>query len=187
MTSTAQEVLRLKKHVGRLQFATLALAVTATAVLVGGAAGDGAVSDEIRARRIAIIDDKGVERVVLGQDSEARQHGRSAALWIYDETGAERGGFGTFANGQASLAIDAPEGVGSSPRDRLGLRVTETGEASIMVQNNDTGVPVRMIADGDEGGGLEFLECRRAEQVIRIKRLTIAGETTRDISQPCGD
>ena len=186
MTQTTTEILHLKRQVARLQVGMIILAAGATAVLVGGAVANAPVSEEIRARRIAVVDDNGVERIVLGQDAEARRHGRSAALWIYDRTGAERGGFGTFENGQASLAIDAPEGVGVSPRDRLGLRVTETGEASIMVLNNDTGVPVRMIADGDHGGGLEFLECRRAEQIIRIRRLAADGESTRDVSHPCG-
>jgi len=170
---------RLQKQVGRLQITTLALAAGLAVVLVGGAARD-PVQDEVKARRIALVDGRGVERVVIGTDA-GRQHGQSAALWIYDETGVERGGLGTFENGQASLALDAPAGVGAPMRDRLGLVVSRTGAASIRLNNNDTGVPVRLVTDAEGGGGLELIAFDHAERKARIRRLTYEGETTREI------
>jgi len=173
-------IARLQKQLTRLQMVTVAMGAGLAVVLVTGAARD-PVQDEIKARRIALVDARGVERVVLGED-EGRQHGRSAAVWIYDETGAERGGFGTFENGQASMALDAPVGVGAAMRDRLGLIVSSTGGASIQLNNNDTGVPVRLVTDPAGGGGVELIEFDHAERKARIKRLSYAGETIREVS-----
>ena len=173
-------IARLQKQLTRLQMVTVAMGAGLAVVLVTGAARD-PVQDEIKARRIALVDARGVERVVLGEDA-GRQHGRSAAVWIYDETGAERGGFGTFENGQASMALDAPVGVGAAMRDRLGLIVSSTGGASIQLNNNDTGVPVRLVTDPAGGGGVELIEFDHAERKARIKRLSYAGETIREVS-----
>lgn len=177
----SEKIAGLEQRLGRLQFATLALGAGLAVVVLGAAARD-PIQDQITARRIAVVDDRGIERVVIGQDSEARTHGRSAALWIYDDTGAERGGFGTFENGQASFALDAPVGVGAATRDRLGLVVSKDGAASIQLNNNDTGVPVRMVTDSEGGGGLELIAFDHAERKAHIRRLTYAGDTVREVS-----
>lgn len=181
MRTDNEEISSLRKQVGRLQVITLAMAAGMVAVVVGGAASGNAVQDEIKARRIALVDSRGVERVVLGEDA-GRQHGRSAAVWIYDETGAERGGLGTFENGQASLALDAPVGVGAQMRDRLGLIVSNTGAASVQLNNNDSGVPVRLVADAAGGGGVELIEFDHAEKTARIRRLTYGDDVRREVS-----
>lgn len=181
MRTDNEEISSLRKQLGRLQVITFAMAAGMVAVAVGGAAGGNTVQDEIRARRIALVDSRGVERVVLGEDT-GRQHGRSAAIWIYDETGAERGGMGTFENGRASMALDAPVGVGAPMRDRLGLVVTNTGAASIQLNNNDTGVPVRLVTDADGGGGVELIEFDHAEKKARIRRLTYRDDVRREVS-----
>ena len=174
------KIARLQKQVSRLQLATVAMGLGLAAVLVTGAARD-PVQDEIKARRIALVDSRGVERVVMGEDT-GRRHGRSAALWIYDETGAERGGMGTFENGQASIALDAPAGVGASMPDRLGLMVSSTGAAAIQLNNNDTGVPVRLVTDAEGGGGVELIEFDRAEKKARIRRITYGDDSRREVS-----
>ncbi len=181
MRTDNEEISSLRKQVGRLQVITFAMAAGMVAVVVGGAAADNSIQDEIKARRIALVDSRGVERVVLGEDT-GRRHGRSAAVWIYDETGAERGGLGTFENGQASLALDAPAGVGASMPDRLGLVVSSTGAASVQLNNNDTGVPVRLVTDAGGGGGVELIEFDHAERKARIRRLTYGDDTRREVS-----
>jgi hypothetical protein len=175
-----ETIARLQKQVGRLQAITAAMGVGFAVVLVGGAA-QNPVQDEIKAHRIALVDSRGVERVVMGEDT-GRQHGRGAALWIYDETGAERGGIGTFENGQASMALDAPVGVGAAMRDRLGLVVSSSGAASIQLNNNDTGVPVRLVADAAGGGGVELIEFDHAERKARIRRLSYGDDSRREVS-----
>ncbi|HYC74343.1 hypothetical protein [Brevundimonas sp.] len=175
-----ETIVRLQKQVGRLQAVTVAMGLGLAAVLVSGAARD-PIKDEIKARRIALVDSRGVERVVMGEDT-GRRHGRSAAVWIYDETGAERGGMGTFENGQASIALDAPAGVGAPMPDRLGLVVSSTGAAAIQLNNNDTGVPVRLVTDAEGGGGVELIEFDHAERKARIRRLTYGDDTRREVS-----
>lgn len=177
---TDETIARLQRQLSRLQMITMAMGAGLAVVLVGGAARD-PIQDEIKARRIALVDSRGVERVVLGEDA-GRQHGRSAAVWIYDETGAERGGLGTFENGQASLALDAPVGVGAQMRDRLGLIVSNTGAASVQLNNNDSGVPVRLVADAAGGGGVELIEFDHAEKTARIRRLTYGDDVRREVS-----
>ncbi|HWQ85805.1 hypothetical protein [Brevundimonas sp.] len=178
--NTDETIARLQKQLNRLQTITVAMGAGLAVVLVAGAARD-PIQDEIKARRIALVDSRGVERVVLGEDS-GRRHGRSAAVWIYDETGAERGGLGTFENGQASLALDAPAGVGATMPDRLGLVVSSTGAASVQLNNNDTGVPVRLVTDPGGGGGVELIEFDHAEKKARIRRLTYGDDTRREVS-----
>lgn len=178
--NTDETIARLQKQLSRLQTITVAMGAGLAVVLVGAAAQD-PVQDEIKARRIALVDSRGVERVVLGEDA-GRQHGRSAAVWIYDETGAERGGLGTFENGQASLALDAPVGVGAPMRDRLGLVVSNTGAAAIQLNNNDSGVPVRLVADAAGGGGVELIEFDHVGKQARIRRLTYGDDTRREVS-----
>lgn len=176
----SDRIARLQTQLTRLQAITVAMGAGLAVVLLSGAARD-PVQDEIKARRIALVDSRGVERVVLGEDT-GRQHGRSAAIWIFDETGAERGGMGTFENGQVSMALDAPVGVGAPMRDRLGLVVSSTGAASIQLNNNDSGVPVRLVTDPAGGGGLELIEFDQAEKKARIRRLTYGEDTRREVS-----
>lgn len=178
--NTGETIDRLQKQLNRLQTITVAMGAGLAVVLVAGAARD-PIQDEIKARRIALVDSRGVERVVLGEDT-GRRHGRSAAVWIYDATGAERGGLGTFENGQASLALDAPAGVGAAMPDRLGLIVSSTGAASVQLNNNDTGVPVRLVTDPGGGGGVELIEFDHAEKKARIRRLTYGDDTRREVS-----
>ena len=80
------------------------------------------------------------------------------------------------------MALDAPVGVGAAMRDRLGLIVSSTGGAAIQLNNNDTGVPVRLVTDPAGGGGVELIEFDHAERKARIKRLSYAGETIREVS-----
>lgn len=179
VTTDNEEIIKLRKRLNRLQAVTATVGLGLAVVLVGAATRN-PVQDEIKAHRIALVDSRGVERVVLGEDT-GRRHGRSAAVWIYDETGTERGGMGTFENGQASLALDAPAGVGASMPDRLGLVVSSTGGASIRLNNNDTGVPVRLVADPDGGGGVELIEFDHAEKKARIRRLTYGDDVRREV------
>lgn len=180
MPSNNPEIATLQGKLARLQLVTLAMGAGMAAVLISGAGSD-PVQDEIKARRIALVDSRGVERIVMGEDA-GRQHGRSAAMWIFDESGAERGGMGTFENGRASMAFDAPVGVGDQRmRDRVGMAVDAKGAASIQLNNNDTGVPIRLVTDEAGGGGLELIQFDHQTKTAHIKRLSYAGETIREV------
>ena len=61
------------------------------------------------------------------------------------------------------------------------------GEAAkgIAAVQNDTGVPVRLVADPDGGGGVELIEFDHAEKKARIRRLTYGDDVRREV--PFGD
>lgn len=179
----ADRIASLQTKLSRLQLVTGVLGLGLAAVLLAGAARN-PVQDEVKARRIVLVDSRGVERVVLGEDT-GRQQGRSAGIILFDDTGAERGGISTFDNGQVSMALDAPVGVGASMRDRLGLVVDKNGGAAIMLNNNDTGVPVRLVANAEGGGGLELIEFDHAAKTARIRRLTYGEDQRQEL--PFGD
>ena len=80
------------------------------------------------------------------------------------------------------VALDAPAGVGASMPDRLGLMVSSTGAAAIQLNNNDTGVPVRLVTDAEGGGGVELIEFDRAEKKARIRRITYGDDSRREVS-----
>jgi len=91
------------------------------------------VFDEVRARRIVLVDDEGRIRLEIAQDPrDTQRRARSAGLRVFDNTGHERGGFATFDDGSVVLAMDAPHGVGDRMPDRLGLVVSPDGSADIM-------------------------------------------------------
>ena len=82
---------------------------------------------EIKATRIVVVDDQGIPRVVIGQDPKKSDRiSRISGITLHDKHGDERGGFGTMDDGSAVMAMDAPVGVGSAMRDRIGLKVTQT-------------------------------------------------------------
>lgn len=176
----ADRIARLQVKLTQLQLVTGGLLFGLAVLLLTGAARN-PVQDEVRAHRIVLVDSQGVERVVMGEDT-GRMHGRSAGIILFDDTGTERGGISTFENGQVTMALDAPLGVGSAMRDRLGLVVDKQGGAAIMLNNNDTGVPVRLVADPEGGGGLELIQFDHETKTARIRRLSYGEDVRHELS-----
>ena len=133
---------------------------------------------EIKTTRLVVVDDEGKPRVIIGQDPKGSGRiSRSAGITLHDKTGAERGGFGTMDDGSVVLGMDAPVGIGSPMRDRIGLKVYRTGAASIWLINNQTGIPVRLITEKTGSGGLEFLDYDLKARKVIIKRIDFNGES----------
>ncbi|WP_411852674.1 hypothetical protein ACLB90_01665 [Stenotrophomonas sp. LGBM10] len=94
-------------------------------------------TDRITARRIDIVDDNGVIRMTLSGRTPApiidgiqyRRAFNVAGMVLYDETGSERGGFGTadVPGGMAVLALDHPA------LDAIGWRVSPDGEVAFSI------------------------------------------------------
>lgn len=140
----------------------------------------------VRARRLEIVDDKGVVRVVIGQDpKDTQRRARACGMTVHDTTGAERGGFSTFDDMSVVFAMDAPTGVGHKMRDRIGLQVAPDGSASMGLIDNNTSIPVRLKSDAGGGGGLEFLGYDLENRKVTIRRLAFVGETREE--RPLGD
>ncbi len=102
-------------------------------------------SERITARRIDIVDDKGVIRMTLSGQTpppiiDGIQYRRAfnvAGMVLYDDKGSERGGFGTadVNGGMAVLALDHPA------MDAIGWRVSPDGEVRFSI--NQAPPPVR--------------------------------------------
>jgi hypothetical protein len=183
-TVTTASLARLQRRVRRTETALVAtLLIAGGAVAMGIGRPQDAVSDEIRTRRLVVVDEAGTRRVVIEEEpADADRRARAAGIVLFDRHGNERGGIVTFDDDTAVIALDAPAGVGAPMRDRLALRVNTDGTASLMLLDNRTAVPVRLVTDADGGGGLEFLRYDLEKRTATVRRLDGAGETSREIS-----
>src|SRR5262245_24218552 len=99
-----------------------------------------------RARRLEIVDDRGVVRVAIGQDpKDTQRRSRACGLTVHDATGAERGGFSTMDDLSVVLGMDAPHGVGAPMRDRIGLQVDADSSASVGLIDNAQATLARAV------------------------------------------
>jgi hypothetical protein len=142
------------------------------------------VQDEIRAKRLVVVDDAGTARVVIGEDPPGTQRrSRSCGITIHDKTGAERFGVGVMEDNTVNMGFDAAAGVGHAMRDRLALGVAPNGAPYVMLINNETKVPVRLVADGDasSGGGIEFLDYDRPNSKVIIRRISFGEDRKTEV------
>lgn len=171
-------IARLERRVRRSN-ALAGGACLGLAALVGaGLSGqDADVQDLVRARRIELVDDKGVVRVRMGQDAEdAGRRSRAAGITVHDAKGDERGGFSTLDDGSVVLAMDAPHGVGAPMPDRIGLVVWPDGSSYVMLLDNQTRAVAKLHSDGEGGGGVQVFEWDVPSKEVHVKTLTFDGE-----------
>jgi hypothetical protein len=183
---------RFQQLVRRLRNTQIALTVVALALggafvveMRGAPQGDTGAGDhwfeEVRTHRLVVVDEAGTERVVIEEEPAGiGRRGQAAGIVIFDQHGNERGGMVTFDDDSTVIALDAPAGVGAPMRDRLALRVNADGSASVIVLDNGTGIPVRLVADAEGGGGLEMLEYDLENGKVAITRLTSDGQSVRE-------
>lgn len=134
-------------------------------------------SEELRTRRLVVVDDEGQVRVEIAQDSkDTDRRARSAGLRVFDNTGHERGGLATFDDGSVVFAMDAPNGIGAPMPDRLGLTVSPDGSADVMLIDNQTRAVVKLVSDGTGGGGVQTFKWDMGAKQIHVKTLTYDGE-----------
>jgi len=144
------------------------------------------VLDEVRTRRLVVVDDEGRVRVQIAQDPrDTDRRARSAGLQIFDNTGYERGGFSTFDDGSVVFAMDAPHGVGDPMPDRIGLMVYPDGGTHINLLDNQTRAIARLYTEADGGGGVQVLKWDMPAKLIHLRTLTYDGDQ-RD-TRPIGE
>ena len=131
------------------------------------------VLDEVRTRRLVVVDDEARVRVEIAEDPKnTDRRARSAGLRVLDNTGHERGGFGTFDDGSVVFSMDAPHGVGAPMRDRLGLTVSPDGSADVMLIDNQTRAVAKLASDGKGGGGVQTFKWDMDAKQIHVRTLT---------------
>ena len=174
-------VSRLERSVLRTRAVAGAALLGAAALALGGLSGQpgaepGAVQDEVRTRKLVVLDDQDVARVVIMQDPPGGQRrSRAAGITIRDHTGVERGGMGTMDDGSAVMALDAPHGVGAPMPDRAGMIVWPDGSADIALFDNAGRTAVDLHSDG-ERGSLLVLKWAAGDEKGQAKSLSFDGE-----------
>jgi hypothetical protein len=167
----------LERSVARLRRLTVGLALALVAAVVTGFAAPIQQSNELRTRKLVIVDDAGQTRLSLGQDPATTQRiSRAAGLVLYDASGAERGGFATMADGSVVLGMDAPVGVGAPMRDRIGLKVMPDGSAYVILIDNQTRAVAKLHSDGAGGGGVQVFKWDTTAKQIHIRTVVFDGD-----------
>lgn len=180
----------LERRLRRTQGALIALTLAAAGAIMAAQADKPAatppadVVDEVRTRKLVVVDDAGVARITIGQDAPGTQRrSRAAGITIRDQHGHERGGMGTMDDGSAVLALDAPAGVGSEMPDRAGIAVWPDGSAGIILIGNTGRTVAQLHADAEGVGGLQLLQWDTEAGKVRTKTVGFDGEavTEKDI------
>jgi len=164
LTECEREIARLRRTI---RVGTIFGVAVMLVMLAGFAAPPSAKlalsADTLRVREIAVVDEHGVVRARLGgnlPDAMSRsgrpipRGDRVAGLLIYDDRGAERGGYVTFEkSGIAALTLDSrgPQvaifAADSSPGNGAGLRVW-TGKSWAEIKADSGGPHVSAGRDG---------------------------------------
>jgi hypothetical protein len=175
-----RRVEELERRLRRMQ-AALATVLIAGAGLVMGAMAmrmGPEIQPEVRTRRLVVVDDKDVARVVVGQDApDGQRRSRATGITIHDKTGAERGGLSTMDDGSVVMALDAPVGVGAPMRDRIGMVVWPDGSSYFLLIDNETKGVVKLTSQADGKGGLELFKWDDEKGEVHTKRVGFDGET----------
>lgn len=140
-------------------------------------------AEELRVRRLVVVDEDGVMRIELGQDPhEAGRRSRAAGLWLYDAKGDERGGISTFDDGGVGMAFDAPVGQGEdSTRDRISVFVGPDGASQVLLTDNLTRAVVRLRSDGQGEGGVETYRWDMEKGIVHRRTTAFDGDTRVDL------
>jgi hypothetical protein len=181
---------RLEAARRRWQRGAVVSVVALVAVIAAGAARQAEIQDELRTRKLVVVDENDVPRVVIAEDpKDTQRRSRSCVIVINDKTGAERFGVGVMEDDTVNMGFDSAVGVGHAMRDRLALGVAPDGSAYVMLINNQTAVPVRLIANGDttKGGGIEFLDYDRPNGKVIIRPLSFAGDEKKEVAHKFTD
>lgn len=142
------------------------------------------IIDEVRTRKLVVVDDQDRVRVTIDQDSpDIDRYERSAGLTIFDDQGRERGGIATIDDGSAVIALDAPWGVGSPMRDRAGAKVFADGTAAMGVLSNRGAFAAVLRSDG-ESGHLDLYNPNDTEKVFEQRTLSTGGESKSTNAMP---
>jgi hypothetical protein len=148
------------------------------------------VTDEVRTRKLVVVDENGVPRVIIAEDpKDTQRRSRACGIVINDKTGAERFGVGVMEDNTVNMGFDAAVGVGHPMRDRVAIGVRPDGSGYVMLINNDTKVPVRLVAEGDtsKGGGIEFLDYDKPNSKVIIRRIGFAEDRKTEVPHEYSD
>lgn len=139
------------------------------------------ITDEVRTRKLVVVDDQDRARVTIDQDSpEIDRESRSAGLTIFDDQGRERGGIATTDDGSAVMALDSPWGVGSPMRDRAGMKVNADGSAMMGLISNHGQFAAVLNSDGDSGR-LELYRPNEDGTAFEVRTISVSDDSRTEV------
>jgi hypothetical protein len=150
MSVAKERIQRLERDMRRLREQMLVLAVALIATLAWNI--KQAAPDELRLRRLAIVDDAGMERIVAATRSKGE-----AGVSYYDPDGKMRISAGTNSEGAANVQHFDPHGmqrisVGTGPDDETASETDEGNEknriGALTFPNGYSGIALRS-SDGE--------------------------------------
>ena len=140
----ANEFLEIKKELQRqrqlLRWSTSAL-IAVSSILLLGAANMKSFFQDVTVKRLALIDDRGVERVILTTDSrfvtiDGKQYSRkspASGIIIQNQKGNETGGLAMLDDGTVSLTIDGYSKWG--PNERASIYSLPDGSSGFLAKD----------------------------------------------------
>ncbi|MGH1468333.1 MAG: hypothetical protein ACRBBP_05565 [Bdellovibrionales bacterium] len=125
-------------------------------------------------KRLALVDDKGVERVVLANDSVDvpifgkvyKRRSPATGIILYNAKGDETGGIAMLDDGTVSVTLDGYKGKNIS--ERVSMYVFPDGRSGILVKDTTNNTRVRLAVDKDSNSIFEVLD---AKEKVRFEGL----------------
>ena len=183
MTALVNRVNLLEHRLRRRNQVTLLVLIVAAAITMATSHATSEKSsavdiiDEVRTRKLVVVDDRDRVRITIDQDGpEIDRYSRSAGLTIYDDKGHERGGIATMDDGSAVIALDSPWGVGSPMRDRAGMKVNADGSAMMGLISNLGSYAAVLHSDG-RSGSLELYQAKEDGSALDVKTFSFSGDS----------
>lgn len=136
ITELKRQVAQQRKH---LQGCTLGVVVGFCTFILSSTSG----LQDLRIRRLALVDAKGIERVILVADSKTvnvngrvyeRSHAVSGVI-LQNTKGDEVGGMGTGDNGSAVIMLDGYSKTPAGESERVGIFVHADGKAGFTLND----------------------------------------------------
>lgn len=179
------ELAEIKKQLSRQKKVTGGLAaiwiMTAAAFLMGAASTGVTFFENIKVKRLALVDSNGIERLILEADNTvARINGKDyprkspvSGIIIQNVKGDEAGGIGTSADGGAAIVLDSYSNyVEAGAVDRIGFVTTPEGTAAFLM--NDLKQQTRALITTDSEMNVKF------QLFAEDGRPRISGEVSED-------
>ena len=113
--------------------------------------------DVLRVRQLIVVDEKGIDRIVIGPTPDAQIMGKRVkrrspgnGIQFNDEKGNERAGIGLLEDGSAVVGIDDQSG-----RERAHLYFIPTRGAGLLLQDGKETEKISLLipADGEQSAG----------------------------------
>jgi hypothetical protein len=127
-------------------------------------------SDMVRTRGLIVVDEHGVERVVIGApipEPAGRRIAPSTGLVINDSAGAERFGVGLLGNGSVVMGFDAPPRPNDrANRERITIAVNSAGRGEIRFLDSKGMVRTHMSLFDDDNVQLFFTDYQPTATVV---------------------